>query len=210
MALLGLDCFLKVNEKDLNSFNSTFNKTLQETVRHSYCLQNNEITKIQGEKNHGKFNDFIGSRLDRKFLLNFGIPLMNIEYVSWSSSDENSEKQVSERDKTLSQFPGNINIEVDFFMQHGHNHSLEITQMLKSGYSNDQQKLYRIHNSKITKKYVNGIALMEREHLDKWIGTMTCQKIFEALENDIIQKKLSADIQPRRFCSGRYWMLVAF
>ena len=84
-----------------------------------------------------------------------------------------------------------------------YNHSLETTQMLKSGYSNDQQKLYRTHNSKITKKYFNEIALMEREHLDKWIGTVTCQKILEALENDIIQKKLFADIQPKRFCSGR-------
>ena len=80
---------------------------------------------------------------------------MNIKYVSWSSSDENSEKQELEREKHLSEFPGKINIEVDFFMQYVYNHSLEITQVLKSGYSNDQQKLYRIHNSRTTKKYFN-------------------------------------------------------
>ena len=91
-------------------------------------------------------------------------------------------------------------------MQYVYNHSLEITQMLKSGYSNDQQKLYRMYNSKTTKKYFNEIALMEREHLDKWIGTVACQKILEALKT----KKLFADIQRKRFCSGRYWMLVAF
>ena len=39
---------------------------------------------------------------------------MNIEYVSWSSLDKNSEKQDLEREKTLTQFPGRINIEVDF------------------------------------------------------------------------------------------------
>ena len=114
---------------------------------------------------------------------------MNIKYVSWSSSDENSEKQELEREKHLSEFPGKINIEVDFFMQYVYNHSLEITHVLKSRYSNDQQKLYRIHNSKTTKKYFNEIALMKREHLDKWIGTAACQKILEALENNIIHKK---------------------
>lgn len=51
---------------------------------------------------------------------------------------------------------------------------------------------------------------MEREYLDKWTGTVTCQRILETLENDIIQKKLFADTQPRRFCNGGYWMLVAF
>ena len=39
---------------------------------------------------------------------------------------------------------------------------------------------------------------------------MTCQKILEALENDIIlKKKLFADTQPRKFCNGRDWMLLA-
>ena len=64
--------------------------------------------------------------------------------------------------------------------------------MLKSGYSNDQQKLYRIHNSKTTKKYFNEIALMEREHLDKWIGTVACQKILEALENEKTFRRYTA------------------
>ena len=58
----------------------------------------------------------------------------------WSSSDENSEKEDLERKKTLKQFPGKIKIEVDFFMQYVHTHSLEITQMLKYGCSTDQQK----------------------------------------------------------------------
>ena len=74
-------------------------------------------------------------------------------------------------------------------MQYVHSHSLEITQMLKSGYSNDQEKLNRLQNYKITKKYFNEIALMERVYHDIWIGAVTCQKIMEALENDIIEKK---------------------
>ena len=94
-------------------------------------------------------------------------------------------------------------------MQYVHSHSLEITQTLKSGYSNDQQKLNRLQNYKITKKYFNKTALMEREYLDKWIGAVTCQKILEALENDIIEKRF-ADAQSRRFCKGRSWMMVAF
>ena len=71
---------------------------------------------------------------------------MNIGYGSWPSSDENSEKEDLGREKTLTQFSGKINIEVNFFMQHLHAHSLEIPQMLKSGYSNDQQNftLYKI------------------------------------------------------------------
>ena len=100
-------------------------------------MQNNEITKIQGELCHDEFYDYISSSLERKYLLNFPAPLMSIEYVSWSSSDENSEKEDLERKKTLKQFPGKIKIEVDFFMQYVHTHSLEITQMLKYGYSND-------------------------------------------------------------------------
>ena len=94
-------------------------------------------------------------------------------------------------------------------MQYVHSHSLKITQMLKSGYSNDQQKLNRLQNYKITKKYFNEIALMQREYLEKWIGAVTCQKILEALKNDIIGKRFT-DTQPRRFCKGRYWMLGAF
>ena len=118
-----LDCSLKVNQKDLNSFNSSFNKKLLETVGDSYCLQNNKITEIQREKYHDEFHDFIGSSVERKYLLNFGTPLVNIEHVSWSSSDENSEKQDLEREKTLSQFPGHVNIEVGFLMQYVHIHS---------------------------------------------------------------------------------------
>ena len=76
-----LDCCLKIIQKDLNSFNSTFNKKLLETVKHAYFLQNNEITKIQGEMNHDEFYQCKGRSLERKYLLNFGIPLMNIEYV---------------------------------------------------------------------------------------------------------------------------------
>ena len=94
-------------------------------------------------------------------------------------------------------------------MQYVHSHSLEITQTLKSGYSNDQQKLNRLQNYKITKKYFNEIVLMEREYLDKWIGAVTCQKILEALESDIIEKRF-ADTQPRRFCKRTSWMMVAF
>ena len=51
---------------------------------------------------------------------------------------------------------------------------------------------------------------MECENLDKWIVTVTCQKTLEALENDTIVKKLFPDIQPRRFCNGKYWIMVAF
>ena len=109
-----LDCCLKVIQKNLDSFNSTFNKKLLETVKHDYFLQNNEITKIQGEISHEEFYDFIGSSLVKKYLLNFGAPLIYTEYVSWSSSDENSEKEDLEREKTLTQFPGKINIEVTF------------------------------------------------------------------------------------------------
>ena len=130
-------------------------------------MQNNETTKFQEEINYEEFYDFVGSSLERKYLLNFSTPLMNIEYVSWSSSDENSEKEDLEREKALTQFPGKINIEVNLFMQYVDSHSLEITQMLKSGYSNDQQKLNRLQNYKITKKHFNKIVLMEREYLDK-------------------------------------------
>ena len=35
-------------------------------------------------------------------------------------------------------------------------------------------------------------------------------EILEALENDIIERKPFADMQPRRFYKGIYWMLVAF
>ena len=35
-------------------------------------------------------------------------------------------------------------------------------------------------------------------------------EIMEALENDIIEKKPFADMQPRRFYKGIYWMLVTF
>ena len=92
---------------------------------------------------------------------------MNIKYRSWASSDENSETEDVEREKSLTQFSGKINIEVDFLMQYVQAHSLEIPQMLKSGCSNDQQKLYLIQNSKIMKKYFNEIAFMEREYLNK-------------------------------------------
>ena len=109
-----LDCCLKVNQKDLDSFNSTFNKNLLESVKHSNCLQNNEITKIQEEINHDKFHDTIGSSLDRKYLLNFATPLMNIDYVSLSSLDKNSEKEDLARKETLTHFLGKINIKVDF------------------------------------------------------------------------------------------------
>ena len=61
-------------------------------------------------------------------------------------------------------------------MQYVPNHSLETTQMLNSGYAMINKTL-RIQNSKITKKYFNEIALMNYEYLDKWIGTVTCQKI---------------------------------
>ena len=44
-----------------------------------------------------------------------------------------------EKEKTLRRFPVKINIKVDLFMQYVHTHSLEITEMLKSGYTNDQQ-----------------------------------------------------------------------
>ena len=40
-----LDCGSKVFSEDLNSFNSTFDKHFLETVKHSHCLQNNELTK---------------------------------------------------------------------------------------------------------------------------------------------------------------------
>ena len=36
-------------------------------------------------------------------------------------------------------------------MQYVHTHYFEITQMLKIGYSNDQQKMYRIQNPKLGK-----------------------------------------------------------
>ena len=39
----------------------------------------------------------------------------------------------------------------EFFMQYLNTHSFEITPILKTGYSNDQQKLYRIQNPKLGK-----------------------------------------------------------
>ena len=49
-------------------------------------------------------------------------------------------------------------------MQYVHSHSLEITQMLKSGYLSDQQKLNRLT------KYFNEITLMERCDMSENIG----------------------------------------
>ena len=72
---------------------------------------------------------------------------------------------------------GRINAEVNFFMQYLNTHSFEITPILKTGYSNDQQKLYRIQNPKLGKKCFNKNALMECEYLNKWIGTVTCQRM---------------------------------
>ena len=40
------DCCLKLFPEILNSFNSLFDKNLLETPKHSYCLQNNELTKF--------------------------------------------------------------------------------------------------------------------------------------------------------------------
>ena len=74
-----------------------------------------------------------------------------VEHVLWSSPDKNSDKETLEREKIWTQSLGKTNIKVDFFIQYVHRHSLGITHMLKSGYSNDQQKLNRLQNSKITK-----------------------------------------------------------
>ena len=54
-------------------------KNLLESPKHSYYLQNNELTKIQGGTNYEEFHDFIVSCSERKYLLNFDTPLMNIE-----------------------------------------------------------------------------------------------------------------------------------
>ena len=82
MTLLGFRQLVESKSKRFkNSFISTFDKKLLETVKHSYYLQNNKITKIQREINHDQFHDFIGSSLERKSSLNFGTPLMKIECV---------------------------------------------------------------------------------------------------------------------------------
>ena len=41
-------------------------------------MQNNGITKIQGELSHNELYDFISSGLERKYLLNFAAPLVII------------------------------------------------------------------------------------------------------------------------------------
>ena len=51
---------------------------------------------------------------------------------------------------------------------------------------------------------------MERECLDKCIGTVTCQEMLENLERDVIDKKVLQEVKPNRLCRGRYWMSVAF
>ena len=146
-----LECCLKEFLADWNSFNSTFRKHFLESLKHSYCFQNNEPTKTPEEINNNAFHDFIGSNLERTNLLIFCIPLMNAENLSWWSAGKNWEKEDLKREKNLTLFPGKINIEVDFFMQYVHTHYFEITQMLKIGYSNDQQKMYRIQNPKLGK-----------------------------------------------------------
>ena len=54
-------------------------KNLLESPKHSYYLQNNGLTKIQAGTNYEEFHDFIVSCSERKYLLNFDTPLMNIE-----------------------------------------------------------------------------------------------------------------------------------
>ena len=94
------DCCLKLFPEILISFNATFCKNHKETVKHSYCLQNYEQTKIQGEKNHEEFHGFMTSISERKYLLHFGTTLMNIENVSWSSSELHCEKEDLKRKET--------------------------------------------------------------------------------------------------------------
>ena len=88
---------------------------------------------------------------ERKYFKNFGTPPTNIENVSCSLSKQNGEKEDLKREETLAQFPGKINIEIDYFMQYVHIHSLEIAQMLKTRYSSDQQKLCRVKTPKLLK-----------------------------------------------------------
>ena len=109
---------------------------------------------------------------------------MNTENVSWSSTKENLEKEDLQREKTLTLFLGKINIEVEFLSSITHTHSFEITQILKT---------LTYTKSKIKKEYFNKIALMECEYREKWIGTVTYQRMVEVLENDII----------RKFCNGK-------
>lgn len=72
-------------------------------MKHSYSLQNNELTKIKEEINYDKFHDFIGISLERMYLLDFDAPLINIEKVSWLLLDQNSDKGGLEKEKTLGQ-----------------------------------------------------------------------------------------------------------
>ena len=58
-----------------------------------------------------------------------------IENVSWSSSEQKFRNQDLEKEHKL------VDVDVDYFMQYEHTHSLEISQMLKTGYSSDYQKL---------------------------------------------------------------------
>ena len=66
----------------------------------------------------------MASGLKRKYLLNFGVPLINIENVYWHSSEKNWENEDLKREQTLTQFPGKINMQVNYLMQYIHTYSL--------------------------------------------------------------------------------------
>ena len=152
-------------------------------------MQNNGITKIQGELSHNELYDFISSGLERKYLLNFAAPLVIIrrKFREGRFRKKENFKTVSWKNQNRSRF---------FYAVCAHSFFRNYSDA-KIWIFNRSTKIYRMQNSKITNKYFNEIALMECENLDIWIVTVTCQKTLEALENDIIVKKLFADVQPR-------------
>ena len=134
MAYRFFDCCFRVFTESFITFISAYNKNLLETVKHSCCLLNNELTKVERQKIMMNFVT-LWLIVQKKVFAELWYISDKIENVSWPSSEQKLRKQDLEREHKL------VDVDVDYFMQYEHTHSSEISQMLKTGYSSDYQKL---------------------------------------------------------------------
>lgn len=76
-------------------------------------------------------------------------------------------------------------------MDHVYENKLTIKEILKTGFFKESRRtIYRICNRRVTSRYFNEIAVIERAHFDGLIGRKNFEEMKDSLQDHIIPKKI--------------------
>ena len=64
----------------------------------------------------------------------------------------------------------NMSTNTEYVYKNGYKNFATVTKILKTGCTENNKKIYRVHNSQIIRKYFDGTSVMKRALFDKIWG----------------------------------------